>query len=834
MSDPQSTVTLVIDGRSVTAPKGENLVEAARRVGIDIPIFCYHPKLSVVGACRMCLVEIEKSPKPQVACATPVAEGMVVHTQSKKAVDGRSGVIEFLLANHPLDCPICDKGGECPLQDNAYGNGPGVGLFREAKRDVPIVTLSPLVMLDMERCIQCYRCTRFSSEIGGDAELAFVNRGADIMIAPLEGNEYRSVYSGNVTEICPVGALMSRPYRFKARPWDLQSQDSVCTLCACGCGITVNLREEGDPVAAQVGRTLGQMAIGAGAPASGGAPALSINAGIAGINPSPKHARVVRYMGRPNDAVNEGWLCDRGRYGFDATRAADRLTSPLARSARGAPLAPVSWEEAFQRVAGALRASGHAVGALGGPYLTLEEAYLLQKLVRGLGSQNVDGRAGWTRSASPVLARAGWLGGSYEALEGAGAIVLVATDLKEELPIAALRVRKAAQGGVKVVVAHWRPVRLPERHALEVRYAPGEEGSLPGRLRGLPAVRDAKGPVHVIVGEEVLHAPVEAGALLDGLAGLAPGARVGLALRGSNARGVLEAGMLPSWLPGMRPAPAGGLDARGMLEAAAAGRLRALLCVGADPAADFPDAALAKKALEGVPFLVVQELYPTATAQMADVVLPAAGFDEKDGTVMNVERRVQRVRRFVDAPGLAMADGRILARLGKRLGLGFDYTGPADIWAEMHAEAPGLAPVARVTEVPREGTLLPAPGDAPALAASGGGAAPGAADSRFSLRVATGRMLYDGGTLVSRSAYLLGVMPKAFVAVNPADASRLRVADGATVSAVSAAGRLSLLAKVTPEVPAGVAYLPLGFAAAPVTALGDPSRSIFITLEPQS
>ncbi len=839
MSDPRSTVTLVIDGRSVTAPKGENLVEAARRVGIDIPVFCYHPKLSVVGACRMCLVEIEKSPKPQAACATPVAEGMVVRTQSQKATDGRSGVIEFLLANHPLDCPICDKGGECPLQDNSYRNGPPVSRFREAKRDLPVVTLSPIVMLDMERCIHCYRCTRFSAEIAGDAELAFVNRGDHIMIAPLEGNEYRSVFSGNVTEICPVGALMSRPYRFKARPWDLQSHDSVCTLCACGCAVTANVREEADPVAAQVGRDLAQLALTATVLdrvpyEADGSAGRSAGVSVAGINPSPKHARVVRYLGGDNDAVNEGWLCDRGRYGFDATRAADRLTTPLARPARGAPLAPVSWEAALERVAGELRRAGNAVGALGSPYLTLEEAYLLQKLVRGLGSQSVDARAGWTHAAPSVLSRAGWLGSDYESLEKAGAIVLVATDLKEELPIAALRVRKAAQRGVVLVVAHWRPLRLPERNAVEIRYAPGEEGGLPARLRDLPAVKNATGPVHVLVGEEVLHGPADVSALLDGLAGIAPAGQravVGLVLRGPNARGVLEAGMLPGWLPGMKPAPAGGLDARGMLEAAAAGRLSALLCAGADPAADFPDAALAKKALAAVPFLVVQELYPTATAQMADVVLPVAGFDEKDGTVVNVERRVQRIRRLVDAPGLAMADGRILARLGKRLGLGFGYTGPADIWAEMHGEAPGLAPVARVTEVPRTGALLPAPPAAPAVPSQAPAPA-AAAPGNFPLRVATGRMLYDGGTMVSRSGYLAGVMPKAFVAVNPADASKLRVADGAAVAAVSAAGRLALLARVTAEVPAGVAYLPLGFADAPVTALGDPTRSLFITLEP--
>ncbi|HEU5322338.1 MAG TPA: molybdopterin-dependent oxidoreductase, partial [Methylomirabilota bacterium] len=399
-------------------------------------------------------------------------------------------------------------------------------------------------------------------------------------------------------------------------------------------------------------------------------------------------------------------LCDRGRYGFDGTRGADRLTSPLARAGKGAPLAPVSWDEALDRVAERLRAAGPAVGALGAPRLTVEEAYLLQKLVRGLGSHNLDGRAGWTHAAPGVLARAGWLGCDYESLERAGAIVLVATDLKEELPIAALRVRKAAQRGVPVVVAHWRPVRLPERSAALLAYAFGEEGGLPERLRTHPVVAGAKGPVQVVVGEEVLHAPVDVATLLDGLAGVAPAgqtAAVGLALRGSNPRGVLEAGLLPGWLPGARPAPAGGLDAGGILAEAASGRLQALLCAGADPAVDFPDQQLAREALAVVPFLVVQELYPTATAQAADVVLPAAGFDEKDGVVMNVERRLQRMRRLVDAPGLAMPDGKILTRLAKRVGLGWDAGGPADVWAELHREAPGLAPKATVAGLPATG-----------------------------------------------------------------------------------------------------------------------------------
>ncbi len=896
MSDPRSTVTLVIDGRSVTAPKGENLVEAAKRVGIDIPVFCYHPKLSLVGACRMCLVEIEKMPRLQTACTTPVADGMVVHTQSKRAVEGRSGVIEFLLANHPLDCPICDKGGECPLQDNSFRNGPPVSRFREAKRDLPIVTLSPLVMLDMERCIQCYRCTRFSAEIAGDAELAFVNRGADIMIAPLEGSEYRSVYSGNVIEICPVGALMSRPYRFKARPWDLQGQESVCTLCACGCGIQVNVREEAEAAPVIIG---GAPAGAAGTAAAGGAAVAaargSAAAGVHGVSPAFKAARVVRYLGRPNDAVNEGWLCDRGRFGFDANRGRDRLTEPLARRRRGEPLERVTWEEAIARVVEGLGTAAGAkdpetgrapLGALVSPYLTLEEAYLVQKLVRALGSQSVDGRSGWLHAEPAVLARAGWLGSDYAALERAGAIVLVATDLKEELPIAALRVRKAAlQRSVPLVVAHWRPVRPPERGATLVRYAPGEEASLPDRLRALPAVAGARGPVHVVVGEEVLHAPVDAAALLEGLAGIAPSGQtavVGLALRGANPRGVLEAGALPGWLPGMRPAPAGGLDAAGMLEAAAAGRLKALLCVGADPAADFPDADLARRALAAVPFLAVQELYPTTTASMADVVLPAAGFDEKDGSLVNVERRVQRVRRVVDAPGRAMADGKILTRVARRLGLDWPYTGPSDVWGELHREAPGLAPTASLADLPRAGALLAAPPapvpagvtprrTAPAGAPPAAGRVPGeavsgpfagesasprerpggekaqspldrastgragASDGRpdgYPLKLVVGRVLYDGGTLVSRSKYLAGVMPAAFVAVHPADAAALRVSDGARVAAVSPAGRLTLTARVTDDVPPGTAYLPLGFAAAPVSALGDPRCGVRVTLEP--
>ncbi|MDP9372052.1 MAG: NADH-quinone oxidoreductase subunit NuoG, partial [Chloroflexota bacterium] len=427
---PPNTVTLTIDDRPVTVPKGTLVVEAAKSVGIDIPVFCYEPRLDPVGACRMCLVEIEKMPRLQTACTTPVAEGMVVRTRAPKARDAQSDVLGMLLANHPLDCPVCDKGGECPLQDTTFNYGPGVSKFYEPKRTfAKPIPLSPLIALDRERCIMCYRCVRFQREIAGDEALTVIDRGSYSEIAVTEGRTFDSPFSGNTIELCPVGALTSIPFRFRARPWDLTNVPSVCNQCSVGCNINVQYRNN----------------------------------------------KVLRLIARANPPVDDGWLCDRGRFTYDFVNSPERLDQPLLR--RGGELVPVSWDEALDAAAAGLdrvrRESGSdALAGVISPKATNEELYLFVKLMRGaLGSDNVDH---WPRS-NPVRGPFGVdaLHGSIAALERMKTILLVGVDPIAEQPVLDLRLKKAARKGAKLIVATPEELDLDlvAAHALRVPYA---------------------------------------------------------------------------------------------------------------------------------------------------------------------------------------------------------------------------------------------------------------------------------------------------------------------------------------------------------------------------
>src|SRR5712692_10232719 len=390
-------------------PKGMILVDAAKTVGIDIPIFCYHSKMKPDGACRMCLVEIEKAPKLQTACTSPVAEGMVVNTKSPKAVAGQNATIEFLLANHPLDCPVCDKGGECPLQDNTFGYGKGNSAFAETKRHfVKPIPLSDKILLDRERCIMCYRCVRFTKEIAGDETLTVLERGSWSQIGVLEGRTFDSPFSGNTIEICPVGALTSAMYRFRARPWDITNVPTVCSLCPVGCNVNLTIRDN----------------------------------------------KIARVLARENAPVDDGWLCDRGRFTYEFVASRDRLTRPLIR--KNGALVPATWDEATSLIRDRLqetlvkRGPG-AIAAVASPRGTTEEAYLLQKLMRStIGSNNVD----WTfqrQSTSDRLPQDAATG-SIVGLERSNVILLVDVNPIEEQPVLDLRLKKAAGKGAKLVV----------------------------------------------------------------------------------------------------------------------------------------------------------------------------------------------------------------------------------------------------------------------------------------------------------------------------------------------------------------------------------------------
>lgn len=709
-------VTVTVDGKVARVPKGTILVDAAAAAGVEIPIFCYHTKMKPVGACRMCMVQIAPSPRLTTACTTPVADGMVVTTTSALVKEARASVLELLLANHPLDCPVCDKGGECPLQDNTFGYGPGNSRYIEPKRryEKPI-DLSPLIKLDRERCILCFRCTRFATEIAGDESLTVLERGSHSEIGLAPGRTFDSPFSGNTTELCPVGALTSSLYRFRARPWDINHVPSVCPHCSMGCNIDVHVRKTVD--------------------------------------------QVVRFMARENTPVDDGWLCDFGRYNYDYINAENRLTQPLAR--RDGQLQPVSWDEALAAVAGGLRRyKPEEIGGIGSTQLTNEELYLFQKLLRlGLGTLNVDHRVDGAGYVAPLGYDAG--SGTIEALERAGAILLVNVDPMIETPVLDLRIKKALAKGAPLIVIGSEPTDLTARARHWLRTKPGTEvEALAGLLKVILAEGKAVAGYAPAADLEASLAPLTldmvaaqtgvpagelaAAALLYAAAGPRRGAILyrrddtarpegrdllgalvnlaqatgstgedGLGLHGlvldSNEQGAIDMGLLPTHLPGQgaidaiaarariervwgATLPLGvGLAGDAMLAAAAAGRLRALYLLGGLPRGAARQMAAFRAAIERVDFLVVQDIaLSQELAAHADIVLPGAAFVEKEGTITNLERRVQRLRIGLRPPGEARPDWRILRDLGARLAgeAAFRHPTPRETMAEIVEAAP--------------------------------------------------------------------------------------------------------------------------------------------------
>src|SRR5947209_8544411 len=408
-------VHLTIDEIPVAVPPGTLVWRAAQQAGIEVPIYCYHPKMPPLGACRMCFVEIEKMPKPpQTACTTPVSEGMIVHTKTEKVLKARRGTLEFLLINHPLDCPICDKGGECDLQDFTLRHGPGRTRFDLYKRHYPKpIPVSDRVFLDRERCILCQRCTRFSSEISMDNGLVMISRGFRMEVGTAPDHAFDSIFSGNTVEMCPVGALTASAYRFKARPWELKHIASVCNNCSVGCNARIDVRVD----------------------------------------------KIMRLMSRPNDAIDDGWLCDRGRWGFEFVNNSQRLRTPLIR--RNGKQVPATWEEAFFYITARLRDiikthGVQSIGGIGSTRTTNEEAYLFQKLLRQvIGTPNVDHHHGYFPShRDPLTGRPWMMTNSIAEIEKASHIVLVASDPYQRQPILNLRIKKAMKAGAKIYIVN--------------------------------------------------------------------------------------------------------------------------------------------------------------------------------------------------------------------------------------------------------------------------------------------------------------------------------------------------------------------------------------------
>jgi NADH-quinone oxidoreductase subunit G len=631
-------VTLTIDGKQVTVPDGSFVADAAKMAGIDIPVFCHHPKLEPVGMCRMCLVEVGRPmldratgqvvmengqpkiqfmPKLETACTNRVSEGMVVMTISDKAKEGQKGTVEFLLTSHPLDCPVCDKGGECPLQNLTMAHGPGKSRFMydEKLHLDKMIPLGELIWLDRERCIQCARCIRFQDEVAGEAVLGFDERGRSTQIVSISDPGFDSVFSGNTTDICPVGALTTADFRFGARPWELKAQASICSQCPVGCNTTLNTRRE--------------------AKADG-------------------EIVVKRVMPRQNEEVNEIWLCDKGRFAYHYTETRERLTKPLIR--KDDKLARASWDAATKFAAENFAKAKKNFVVLASGRLANEDLFNLKSLADHAGG------------TAMLYSHMG--GGDLTALVGVGsgtnigtlgkgdAILVVASDLYEEAPIWWLRVKQAADRGAALIVANPRETKLDRFAKFSIRYAYGDEVKTVSDFARKSKISDefskAKNAM-VFFGSEGLgltgsSAVASAAALLlkeTGHVGRPNNGLIGVWQR-ANDQGAWEVGFRPE----------------ADLEKALKGK--SVYIVGADPVGDDP--ALAK-ALKSANFVAVQDLLETATTEIADVVFPAQAYTEREGTYVSGERRVQRFYAAVAPKGDSKADFAITSQVAKQMGI---------------------------------------------------------------------------------------------------------------------------------------------------------------------
>jgi NADH-quinone oxidoreductase subunit G len=799
----QKTIQLTIDGREIEAVEGSMLVDAAKQGDVEIPYFCYEPKLgNPVGACRMCLVEIEGIPKLQTSCSTPVKDGMVVHTQTDRVRHAQNAVVEFLLVNHPLDCPVCDKGGECPLQDITFGWGLGRSRFIEPKRHFQKpLALSPLVAIDRERCILCYRCVRFSQEIAEDYQLIFAERGAHTYVATHDGHPYVAPFSGNIIELCPVGALTSQPYRFRSRPWDIEGAAGICTLCPSQCNLTFTVRDE----------------------------------------------RVMRVLARDHPGVDDGWLCDKGRFGYQAIHVDERITKPLVRD--GGELREVSWERALSTAAGLSRHKGR-VGALVGGQATNEEGFLLQRLLRdGLESADIDSRGGGAVSTRVMRAlSAPGLQASVSDLEFAHTVLLVGCEPLDDAPILDLRIRKGVRrNGVKLAIASARPSALDPNAAEILRYAPGTEaeflaglagaldgGDAPPEIAAVATLLREGGKDVVILWSEAIGDAAGQALLriaeeleLDGYEGAG---LLGIPA-GANGRGLREAGAVPDAGPGLALRDEPGRDAAQIARAAADGELTALYLLQTDPVRDLPDRALWDKALHGAALVVAHASVLTeGLAEHATVIFPAESHAEKEGTTVHPDGRLQRMRMAIAHPEEVQPGWAVLAEVSQRAGLETDAGRSAEVFEQLVAAVPFYEGItleeigghgvrwcereaAKTVAAELDGPRPPAGAIAP------GEAAP--ADPNGALRLGVYRPIWASPE-VEISPALHYLIPHQQLELSPEDAARLGIIHGEQVSVAQNGTRVGATAFVRSTVPSGTAFLASGIADDSANALTEP------------
>ncbi|MFE7069898.1 NADH-quinone oxidoreductase subunit G [Streptomyces sp. NPDC057620] len=784
---PEDLVSLTIDGVEISVPKGTLVIRAAEQLGIEIPRFCDHPLLDPAGACRQCIVEVEGQRKPMASCTITCTDGMVVktHLTSPVAEKAQKGVMELLLINHPLDCPVCDKGGECPLQNQAMSHGDSESRFEGKKRtyEKP-VPISTQVLLDRERCVLCARCTRFSNQVAGDPMIELIERGALQQVGTGEGDPFESYFSGNTIQICPVGALTSAAYRFRSRPFDLVSSPSVCEHCSGGCATRTDHRR----------------------------------------------GKVMRRIAADDPEVNEEWICDKGRFGFRYAQQRDRLTTPLVRGGSG-ELEPASWPEALEAAARGLLAARSRAGVLTGGRLTVEDSYAYSKFARvALDTNDIDFRARVHSAeeadflAARVAGRGRDLDGTgvtYTALEKAPAVLLAGFESEEEAPGVFLRLRKAWRGhGQRTFSLATHATRgLEKAGGTLLSAAPGTETAWLDALASGTGLEDdgAKaaealrlaGAV-IVVGERL--ASVAGGLTAAVRAAAATGAQLVWIPRRAGERGAIEAGAMPSLLPGGRPATdprardevigawrigalphRHGRDTGQIVEAAATGELSALVVAGVE-VADLPDPTRARAALSEVGFLVSLELRPSEITEHADVVFPVAAVAEKAGTFLNWEGRARLFEAALKPDQMtrrvAPTDARVLQMLADAMDVHLGLPDLRTVRAELDRLGAWDGP--RATEPLETAAQSPRPAAGEAV-------------------LAGHRLLLDQGRLQEGDEALAGTRHDAHARVSPATAAEAGVKDGDTLAVTGPSGAVELPLRIT-QMPDRVVWLPLNSA----------------------
>ncbi len=768
----ETGVTINVDGVDVIANKGELLIDAAERHGVYIPRFCYHPRMKPVGMCRMCLVEVDtgRGPGLQPSCMLTVSDGMTVVTESEVTKKAQDGVLEFLLINHPLDCPVCDKGGECPLQDQTMAFGPGESRFVEEKRHFQKpIPISDIVYLDRERCILCDRCTRFAKEVAGDPLIHFQARGNETQVNTFPEEPFSSYFSGNTVQICPVGALTAKPYRFKARPWDLTETPSTATTDSVGSRITVQSSRN----------------------------------------------EVLRYLGVDSDAVNWGWLSDKERFSFEALNSDARITGPLLRgddlgnpTDDGDQLVAASWPLALRKAAEALDGvAPERIAVFGGARMSNESQYAWAKLAKSvLGTDNVDAQMGDGLSAELVLGlpRAT----IADACTPGGTVLVIGVDPKETHGSLFLRLRHAAEHD-KATIVEVSPTAtgLTQYAAHSVRTGPAQlADTVSALLAGNDDAASAAlaGDITVVYGPGTLSA--DRSVIEKAIASIAeakPNATFLPCLHRGNIMGALDMGLAPGLLPGRNPlgstpagwdtAPTGhGMDTEAMLRRAAAGGIDVAILLGCDPLTDFPDAKLAEQAFNKVEHLIAVDCLLNFTSTGADIVFPAAASaTEVDGTFTNIEGRISSVSRKVTPPGTARPDWMIAAELAAQLGTDLGFIDLDELWAELNAASALHADVsiAGIVDAGTDAVLL---SGSSVSVPSASGISVAEDDGGAGLSLVVTRKMYDEGTMLTFCPSLNALAAGATAAMNPADIDAANITVGGDVTLGNDVGSITL------------------------------------------